>query len=181
MQPSPLPPTAAAAAYMPLTIAQLVLIAIGVGVVIIAIWWGMRLAARRRAAEQANEDRVNTGDSLPAPEIVATPSGDGPLSGNAPAPASSPPPATGSEFPLTTIKGLGPKIADQLTAMGITCVGEIAALSLAEAEALDARLGTFSGRIARDRFVAQAKLLAAGDRAGYEAAFGKLGQGETDR
>ena len=36
-------------------------------------------------------------------------------------------------------------------------------------------MGAFKGRIARDRWVAQAKLLAEGERDRFEAEFGKLG------
>jgi predicted flap endonuclease-1-like 5' DNA nuclease len=41
--------------------------------------------------------------------------------------------------------------------------------------AIDARMGNFKGRIARDKWVEQASHLASGDRAGFEAKFGKLG------
>ena len=44
-----------------------------------------------------------------------------------------------------------------------------------QAAELDAKLGAFQGRMARDRWIEQATLLVAGDRAAYEAAFGKLG------
>ena len=43
-----------------------------------------------------------------------------------------------------------------------------------DAAALDAKLGTFSGRMGRDRWLEQARFLAAGDKAGFEAVFGKL-------
>ena len=56
----------------------------------------------------------------------------------------------------------------------MTTVGQLAALDQAEAEALDARLGPFTGRMNRDRWLEQARFLAAGDRAGFEAVFGKL-------
>ena len=65
-------------------------------------------------------------------------------------------------------------LAERLTELGITTVGQLAALDAAEAEALDARLGPFTGRMKRDRWIEQARFLAAGDRAGFEAAFGKL-------
>ena len=39
---------------------------------------------------------------------------------------------------------------------------------------LDAQLGPFAGRPARDGWVEQAKYLAAGDVAGFEARFGKV-------
>ncbi len=76
---------------------------------------------------------------------------------------------------ITQLKGLGPKLATQLAELGITRVDQIAAMSAAEIAELDAKLGAFKGRIARDRWVEQAKLLSAGDRAAYEAEFGKLG------
>lgn len=78
------------------------------------------------------------------------------------------------DAPVTTLKGLGPKVATRLAELGVTTVGQIAALTDAQAEALDAELGAFRGRMARDRWIEQARLLTAGDRAGFEAAFGRL-------
>ena len=85
------------------------------------------------------------------------------------------PVADGPPDPLTTIKGLGPRAAAQLNALGITRYDQLAALSGATLDAIDAQMGTFRGRIARDRWVEQAGHLAAGDTAGFEAKFGKLG------
>lgn len=89
----------------------------------------------------------------------------------APTTAAAPTPADG---PVTLLKGLGPKVAARLAELGITTVGQIAALDDEQADAIDARLGTFSGRMGRDRWVEQARFLAAGDRAGFEAVFGRL-------
>jgi predicted flap endonuclease-1-like 5' DNA nuclease len=47
-------------------------------------------------------------------------------------------------------------------------------LSPTEIERLDARLGTFAGRITRDRVVEQADYLARNDIDGFEQKFGKL-------
>lgn len=77
--------------------------------------------------------------------------------------------------PVTQLKGLGPRIAARLEEFGIASIGQLAALDDRQASDLDARLGPFTGRMARDRWVEQARLLTAGDRAGYEAQFGKLG------
>ncbi len=79
-----------------------------------------------------------------------------------------------ADAPVTTLKGLGPKVAARLSELGVTTVGQIAALTDAEAEALDAELGAFRGRMSRDRWIEQARLLSAGDRTGFEAAFGRL-------
>ncbi len=97
------------------------------------------------------------------------------------APPPPPPPAPESAtasagtLALTTIKGLGPKVAGMLADRGITQVDQLAALTPAEASSLDIQLGAFTGRMARDRWIDQAKLLASGDTAAYEAEFGKLG------
>ncbi|MGI4730501.1 MAG: hypothetical protein ACRYFW_01985 [Janthinobacterium lividum] len=89
----------------------------------------------------------------------------------APASAGATIPADG---PVTQLKGLGPKVAMRLAELGIDSIGQIAALDDDAAAALDAKLGAFQGRIARDRWVEQARFLAAGDRAGFEAVFGRL-------
>jgi predicted flap endonuclease-1-like 5' DNA nuclease len=78
---------------------------------------------------------------------------------------------------LQTLKGVGPKLAARLNDLGITRFAQLAALSQAQVEALDARLEQFRGRIARDRLVEQAGYLARGDTAGFEATFGNLGSG----
>lgn len=74
----------------------------------------------------------------------------------------------------TLLKGLGPKVAARLAELGITTVGQIATLDEDAAERIDGQLGAFAGRMARDRWIEQARFLAAGDRAGFEAVFGKL-------
>ncbi|HEX4692910.1 helix-hairpin-helix domain-containing protein [Sphingomonas sp.] len=84
-------------------------------------------------------------------------------------------PAIAGALALTTIKGLGPKVAAMLAERGITRVDQIAALTPDDAAALDVQLGAFTGRMTRDRWIDQARLLASGDTAGYEAEFGKLG------
>lgn len=222
----------AADQMMPITVTHLVVIAVFAAIIVIAILWGMRLRAKRRAAEReleaigqsrreapgaavadpdapgaaiAAERRAPVeptdlpapapqpvqepqhaaqaapatppvpaepiGSAAPvAPPAAATPSA-APAS---PAPAPAPVPANAASD-LTTLKGLGPKVAAQLAELGITSIADLAALSPAEADRIDASLGTFQGRMARDRWVEQARLLAAGDRAGYEAKFGKLG------
>jgi predicted flap endonuclease-1-like 5' DNA nuclease len=108
-------------------------------------------------------------EPAPVPEPVATPPEPSPPTPAAPAPN------VAGALALTTIKGLGPKVAAMLAERGITRVDQLAALSPDEASALDVQLGAFTGRMGRDRWIEQAKLLAAGDTAAYEAQFGKLG------
>ena len=75
---------------------------------------------------------------------------------------------------LTRIKGLGPKLASELNALGVTGLEQIASWDEAEIDRIDAQLGRFQGRIRRDQWPEQARLLTAGDDAAYEARFGKL-------
>lgn len=99
-----------------------------------------------------------------------------------PAAAIAPPPVTaeapaaapGEGDDLTRIKGLGPKISAALRALGVTRYAEIAAWTDADVARIDAQLGAFAGRATRDNWIEQAKLLAGGDTAAYEAKFGKL-------
>ena len=76
---------------------------------------------------------------------------------------------------LTRIKGLGPKAQSVLNGIGIRRYAQLADLDAAQAAEVDQRLGAFKGRIFRDRWVEQARLLEQDDIAGFEAEFGKLG------
>lgn len=75
---------------------------------------------------------------------------------------------------LRKIKGVGPKLVALLHALGVTRYAQIAAWTDADVARIDAQLGTFAGRITRDSWIEQAKLLASGDTAGFEGKFGKL-------
>lgn len=119
-------------------------------------------------------DRADLASADPVAEVLPAATAIEPPPAIAPEPApaeAGPPPAEG---PVTQLKGLGAKLAAKLAEHGITTVGELAALTDDEAAALDARLGPFTGRMARDRWQEQARFLAAGDRAGFEAVFGRL-------
>jgi len=75
---------------------------------------------------------------------------------------------------LCAIKGIGPKFADALHSAGFTRFDQLAQLTPTEVDRLDSRLGSFAGRIARDRIVEQADYLARNDIDGFEQKFGKL-------
>jgi len=95
----------------------------------------------------------------------------------APEPAPAPEPvaaAAPAADDLTRMKGVGPRLGEKLNSVGITSFAQLAALTPEEAEALDARLGDFQGRIHRDRWIEQASFLAKNDIAGFEGVFGKL-------
>ena len=82
--------------------------------------------------------------------------------------------ARGEPDDLTRIKGLGPKLMGLLNRLGVTRYEQIAGWGEAEIAAIDPQLGAFQGRIARDNWVEQARYLATGDIAGFEARFGKV-------
>lgn len=84
------------------------------------------------------------------------------------------PPAAG-EDDLTRIKGLGPKLSEMLRTLGVTSFAQIAAWDDAEIDRMDSKMGRFQGRIRRDDWVMQAKLLADGDEAGFSDRFGQNG------
>jgi predicted flap endonuclease-1-like 5' DNA nuclease len=75
---------------------------------------------------------------------------------------------------LSRIKGLGPKLKALLAELGVTSFAQIAAWSDEDLAKIDAQLGTFAGRPVRDNWIEQAKMLAAGDVAGFEDRFGKV-------
>ncbi|WP_380873684.1 hypothetical protein ACFB49_43140 [Sphingomonas sp. DBB INV C78] len=76
---------------------------------------------------------------------------------------------------LTRLKGLGPKASAVLNGMGVATYAQLAALTPAQVAKVDAAMGNFAGRITRDQWIEQARLLAMGDIPGFEAKFGKLG------
>lgn len=107
--------------------------------------------------------------SRPAPQAPSVNPPVAPLSGT-----TVPEPVT---VDLTRLKGVGPKLAATLATLGVTSVAQIAGLDAGKSAAIDAQLGAFKGRLARDRVVEQAQLLTAGDITAYEARFGRIGSG----
>ena len=113
--------------------------------------------------------------AMPTAEPVVPPS-PVPVQTAQPIPAS---PATatapaGKPDDLLKLKGVGPKLNMLLIELGVTRYSQIADWSDADIAAIDAKLGNFKGRPVRDQWVDQAKYLAAGDLAGFEAKYGKL-------
>lgn len=101
-----------------------------------------------------------------APETVPAPT---------PEPAPTPPPKPANDASsddLKRIKGVGPKLVKILAEQGITRFEQIAVWTDSDVARIDATLGRFAGRIARDSWVEQAKLLAAGDEDSFNKTFG---------
>ena len=110
---------------------------------------------RGLAGEAAAATSDVTGEILSAPVHRALAGGDTP-----------------DEF--SRMKGVGPKFADALHALGYSRYDQLARLSPAELERVDAQLGPFKGRLQRDRVIEQADYLSRGDIEGFEKSFGKL-------
>ena len=94
-----------------------------------------------------------------------------------PAPKVAPKPAAKAAIPnnLELLKGVGPKVNNVLKSLGITSFDQVANWTPADITEIDSKLGTFAGRIGRDNWVDQAKLLVAGDVTGFEKKYGALG------
>nr|WP_087574705.1 hypothetical protein [Sphingomonas sp. CDS-1] len=93
-------------------------------------------------------------EPIPASPAVTTPSGDA--------------------DDLLKLKGIGPKLNTLLIELGVTRYAQIAGWNDTDIAAIDAKLGNFKGRPVRDQWIDQAKYLAAGDVAGFEAKYGKI-------
>ena len=95
---------------------------------------------------------------------------------SAPAATSDPRPTVkvsdGNGDDLTRIKGVGPKLAATLESLGVTSFAQIAEWDEAEIDRIDAQLGRFEGRIRRDDWTGQARLLADGKSADFTSKYG---------
>ena len=80
--------------------------------------------------------------------------------------------AVGEADDLTRIKGIGPKLNDLCLSLGVKRFDQIADWNAEEVAEVDGYLKNFKGRIARDQWVAQAKLLANGKDEAHKREFG---------
>ncbi len=168
------------------------LLIVGAAIVVLLVLWAVLRAASRvsiakeardRAGEPyvASKERPYMKEAAPPAADLAPPSTEPDVAQPAVpvvedfAGIAFPPRATDHGDELTRLKGVGPKLAAMLNEQGITRYEQLASMDEAQLAALDARLGNFKGRLARDRVVEQARYLASGDTAGFEATFGKLG------
>ena len=155
-----------------LTSVHLIWIVVLAVLVIAGIVYGVRLKRGRIEAERQVVEHAEQAGVQPRPAAEEGAAAPAPAS----APIAAPAPSTGgaADGPVTQLKGLGPKVAARLGELGIANVGQLAALDHDAAQRLDTQLGGFSGRLERDRWVEQARFLAAGDVKGFEAVFGRL-------
>jgi predicted flap endonuclease-1-like 5' DNA nuclease len=144
-----------------------------IAVIVVVVLAGLLLVRGRKQHVTFSDTPPLTPKAAP-PKIEPAPQ---PVASAPPAPPVASPGTSGAEADtLTQLKGLGPKAAGILAGLGVTRFEQIAAWNDADIAAIDAQMGAFAGRITRDRWVDQAKLLASGDTAAFEAEFGALGR-----
>lgn len=162
----------------------LLVIALVIGLIV--AWW-IFVASRRTRVEIDRRDTLDEGADkarrnqalIDAPagertaDLVPPPTPEG-LAGVGAAVQAGAAPAPDPNHDLTRLKGVGPKLAARLHQLGVTGFDDIAGWSDADIDRVDAQLGPFAGRIRRDNWVEQARLLSAGDTGGFESKFGKL-------
>jgi len=168
---------------------------------LIVAWWLFASGRRTRVAitrpdesagpAQRNQALIDAPPASAAPDVppvtpeglagvgeaiaaAAAPVSAAPATPDATSAATAPAAAGLEEDDLTRIKGIGPKLVDQLHTLGVTRFDQIASWTDAEIDHIDEKLGRFAGRIRRDSWIEQARFLSTGDTAGYEAKFGKL-------
>lgn len=122
-----------------------------------------------QTSANANSDAIAAAgaiaDSEAGAQVAPEPASPAPAAAPAPAPA-------GEADDLKRIKGVGPKLVTLLAEQGVTRFDQIAAWTDADIARIDETMGRFKGRITRDQWVAQAKLLAKGDEAAFASKFG---------
>ena len=157
------------------------LILVAVAIVLIAAFLLMRprqrvqlsqdsAPVRPHMAKPAAAEGEGRGIAAEAAAAIGDVSGqiiDAPVHANLPG-------ASGPPDDLTMLKGVGPKLAANLNALGITRFDQLSSLSEGDLDRLDQQLGPFKGRLARDQVPLQADYLARGDRDGFEQRFGRL-------
>lgn len=172
--------------------ASLPLILLGLVLLVVAVWVLSRAGRKAKVIEdgsapplardvldegaapaQRNQALIDAAPavvkSAPEPEIAPVPA-------SVPTPAPAPAPAVSTAADdIARIKGIGPKLVALLAELGITTYAQIAAWSDADVERIDAQLGRFKGRITRDHWIEQAKLLSAGDESTFVTKFGNNG------
>ncbi|MEO0411603.1 MAG: hypothetical protein AAF221_07175 [Pseudomonadota bacterium] len=146
-----------------------------------------RIASLEEALEKAKQDAFDAAAATPEPSPApqADPAPMGIISGisqpdeEAKAKLSASPfldKPVGVPDDLMLIKGVGPKLAALLDSLGVYHFFQIAGWSDDDVAKVDAEMTNFKGRIVRDNWIDQAKLLSAGDTETFVSRYGQLGE-----
>jgi len=159
----------------------LILAVIGVAIVYVAFWilWPPHAGEMAVAHAAPAPEPVHAPTPAPVAEVMPEPEPE-PAPAPAAAPEPEPAPATapaasaggqpagiaapegGTGDDLKKIKGVGPKLEKQLNGLGVWHFAQIAAWGTGDVAWMDENLEGFKGRVSRDGWVEQAKLLASG-------------------
>ena len=125
-------------------------------------------------AERAgrNEALIALNAPEPQPDPVVPPATPVGMAGAGEAVSGASEAAQAASDDLTCIKGLGPKLQQQLNGLGVTSLSQIAAWDDEQIDRIDSQLGRFQGRIRRDDWVGQAQLLSAGKSDEFSERYG---------
>ena len=143
------------------------LAAVGTGAVAAA---GAAATKAKRAAKSVAGDTDADGQGGTAMPLVGS-AGDG-MSAAAAAGAIGIAAAVGDPDDLLKIKGVGPKLNALLNKLGVTRFDQIAAWTNDDVAKVDAHMEDFQGRIGREEWIPQARLLATGQDAEWERLYG---------
>lgn len=140
-------------------------------------WWIWARARHRISLTEPDADRPAARTlerAVPPPTLApASPAPKAampPVHANVPSPFLDAP--VGEPDELTLLKGVGPKLATLLGGLGVYHFHQIAEWTPEQVAIVDAQLGSFAGRIARDRWQQQAQLLAEHRDGDFELEFG---------
>ncbi|MFB9982722.1 proton-conducting membrane transporter [Mesorhizobium kowhaii] len=125
-------------------------------------------APKKPAAAKAAPAAKTSAPKASVPKATAAPKTA------APAKATAAKPASGKPDNLRRLIGIGPVNEKLLKAQGVTSFAQIAAWTAADIKRIEDVMN-FDGRIARERWIEQAKLLAAGDETEFAKQFPTAG------
>ncbi|QIA22131.1 NADH dehydrogenase [Mesorhizobium sp. AA22] len=127
-------------------------------------------AAKAAAAPKASASKASASQAS-APKLPASKTGAAPKSAaSAAKKAATTKAAAGKASNLRRLIGIGPANERLLNGLGVTTYAQIAAWTAADVERIEETLN-FDGRIERERWIEQAKLLAAGDEEEFARRF----------
>ncbi|RWG52107.1 MAG: proton-conducting membrane transporter [Mesorhizobium sp.] len=128
---------------------------------------------------RSSSARPSAAKSAAAKPAAAKTAAAAPKKAPAPKKAAAPKATTGKADNLRRLIGIGPVNEKLLKAQGVTSYAQIAAWTDADVKRVEEVLN-FDGRIAREKWIEQAKLLAAGDEAEFATRFPTAGSSNNN-
>lgn len=137
-------------------------------------WQGGGVAVAEKPAKAASKPKAKPKADAPKKAVEAAPAPAAtPVSGPGTRPAALEAARDGKADDLKLIKGVGPKLEALCNRLGFYHFDQVAGWTADEVAWVDQNLEGFKGRVTRDDWVAQAKILAAGGETEFSAKKGK--------